>query len=238
MITIEDFSALDALERVRAVDREFGDKALQLSSMQKTSSVLLHMIHRLKAKTVILFVDTQYHFPETLALRDEFEARYGLRIRTVTPEKTPEQQERKFQRELWKYVDGQPQCCELRKEKPFLKAAKGMSVKAVLNGLMRAEGGKRANMAPIENDPRIWADNYYPLFDWTEEQVEAYVAEHDVPVHALHAKSYPSIGCATCTTPVAPGEDRRAGRWRHLRDEDGNQPEYCGINFTDMGGGI
>ena len=64
-----------------------------------------------------------------------------------------------------------------------------------------------------------------------------YLETHDLKIHPLHAKNYPSIGCAPCTTPVCPGEDARAGRWRHLRKKsEGSGPDYCGINFTDGGG--
>lgn len=232
------FVAMEAIERVRAIDAAYGERALQLASMQKTSCTLMHMIHRVKAKTVILFVDTQFHFPQTLALRDEYAKKYDLRIVTVVPELTPEQQERHFGRQLYNFVDGQPMCCEMRKEKPFLKAARGMGIRATMAGLLRDEGGGRRDIEPIGHDPRLDAVTYHPLFDWTHEQVDAYIAEHDLPVHPLYAENYLSIGCAPCTTPVLPGEDRRAGRWRHLRGDDGRKPEYCNINFSDLGGGI
>jgi len=237
-ITTEEFVALDALERIRAVDEVYGDKALQLASMQKPATVILHMIHRLSAKTFILFVDTQYHFKETLEIRDEYIKRFGLAIHTVFPEETPEQQFKKWGQHLYKSVDGQPECCNLRKEKPFLKRAREKDIRATLAGLMREEGGARRDVEPIGHDPRLGSATYHPLFDWTYDQVDAYIAEHDLPVHALYAKGYASIGCEPCTTPIEPGEDKRAGRWRHLRDEDGNQPEFCNINFSDLGGGI
>lgn len=237
-ISPEDFARMDVVERIRAIDAAHGEKALLLSSMQRTSSVLMHLIHRARAKTVILFVDTQFHFPETLALRDEFMERFGLNITTVYPELTPEEQERKYGAKLYNYVDSQPECCNMRKEKPFLKHAWEIGTEALLNGLMREEGGNRGKISPIGYDPRLNSIVYRPIFDWTEEQVDAYNKEHDVPVNALHFQSYPSIGCMPCTTPVAPGESKRAGRWRHLRVENGAQPQYCNINFSDLGEGI
>ena len=234
----KQFVSLDAEGRLKAIDEAYGDRALLLCSMQRTGGVLMHMIHRLSARTVILFVDTQFHFPETLEVRDRFIERYGLDIRTVYPELSPDEQRKRYGNELYNFVDGQPECCEMRKEKPFLKAARQMGIKAVIIGLMRSEGGARAGIEPIGHDPRLDCPTFYPLFDWTHEQIEAYSKEHELPVHALHAQGYPSIGCAPCTTPVRPGEDQRAGRWRHLRASDGSQPQFCNINFSDMGEGI
>ncbi|MSS72597.1 MAG: hypothetical protein EXS64_14050 [Candidatus Latescibacteria bacterium] len=76
----------------------------------------------------------------------------------------------------------------------------------------------------------------HPIFDWTDEQVDRYLKENDVPTHPLHERNYPSIGCECCTTPVAPGEDPRAGRWRHLREPGDDGPKYCNINFSDGSG--
>lgn len=238
LIDKDQFVSMTPLERLRAIDAAYGDKALQLASMQKTSCMIMHMIHRLKAKTFILFVDTQYHFQETLDLRDEYISKYGLEIVSVTPELTPDQQDRHYGRELWKYVDGQPVCCEERKEKPFLKVARARGIQATIAGLLRDEGGARGKIEPIGRDPRVGAVTFHPLFDLSHEDVDAYTREHGLPVHKLYAQGYLSIGCAPCTTPVRPGEDRRAGRWRHLRGEDGKKPEYCNINFSDLGGGI
>lgn len=239
MIDSREFTELDALERIRAIDREYGSKALLLSSMQKTSSVLMHLIHRAEAKTVIFFGDTGFHFHETLAVRDEFIRRYGLKIVTGEPRMTPEEQRRKYgDRHLYLYVDGQPECCDLRKTKPYLKYARLKKIEAKLDGLMRAEGGPRAEIEPIGVEGRLQIPEIHPIFDWNEQQVDEYIKEHDVPVNLLHSRGYPSIGCYTCTTPVTPGEGKRAGRWRHLRADDGKQPEYCHINFTDLGSGI
>ncbi len=235
-ISTDEFAALDALERVRAMDQIYGSKLLLLASMQKPAGVLMHMIHRIQAKTFILFVDTQFHFPETLALRDRFMEKYGLKITTVYPEMTPQQQREKFGVELYNFIDGQPQCCNMRKEEPFLHAAKREGIRATMSGLMRVEGSARAKLEPIGSDPRLGIPTYYPLFDWTFEQLDDYSREHDVPIHPLYAKGYLSIGCLPCTTPVLPGEDRRAGRWRHLRTADGKQPQYCNINYGDGAG--
>lgn len=233
-VNADEFIAADALGRMRLIDQAYGRDALQLASMQKTSGVLMHLIHLAGARTRVLFVDTQYHFPETLEVRDEFARRLGLTIETVVPKQTPAEQLKTYHTELYKTVDGQPLCCNLRKEEPYLAAAKG--IKASISGLMRAEGGARRKIEPIGFDPRLNCVTFAPIFDWTHAMVEAHTKEHDLPVHKLYALNYLSIGCATCTTPVKPGEDERAGRWRHLRGENGTQPQYCNINHSDGGG--
>lgn len=227
---------LDAAGRVRWAVETFGENAVLLSSMQKTSSVIVHFFYELGLKNEVLFVDTGYHFHETLWIRDEFMRRYRINMVTLYPELTPAQQEEKYQAKLFNFVDGQPQCCAMRKEEPFINYVKGQGRRLVMTGLMKSEGGKRGKLEPLMKDPRINGFTLQPIFDWDDAQVEDYLKQHDVPVHPLHAKSFPSIGCQVCTTPVKPGEDARAGRWRHLRGEGEEGPRYCGINFTDGSG--
>lgn len=232
-LSAEDLAALDAPGRLRAIDAAFGADAMLLTSMQKPACVLLHLVAELGLGISVAFVDTGLHFPETLALRDEYMARYGVRITTYSPELTPAEQEERYSLKLYDYVDGQPLCCEMRKEEPFLRAAQGK--RATLNGLMAVEGGSRGQLGPMGFDKRLGIPTYHPLFDWSFEAVDLYMAEHGLPVHPLYGQGYLSIGCAPCTTPVLPGEDRRAGRWRHLRGE-GKRVLYCGINYSDGGG--
>lgn len=232
----EALPSMSAEERIRWSVERFGDGAVMLSSMQKTASVLMHMFHVAGFKNDILFGDTGYHFRETLQLRDDFVRKYDLNIVTLYPELTPEQQEEKYDQKLYQFFDGQPVCCRLRKEEPFVEYAKEHDRKLVMIGLMREEGGRRAEIGPLRKDPRIDGYALHPLFDWDLSKVKDYVEKHDVPVHPLHAQSYPSIGCQVCTTPVQPGESPRAGRWRHLREPGKDGPLYCGINFGDGGG--
>ena len=220
-------------ERIRWARENFGADAVLLSSMQKTASILMYIFHLLNLDNEILFVDTQYHFQETLVLRDDFLRHYRLNLVTLYPENSPEKQERLYGRKLYTCIDGQPVCCRLRKEEPFLKYVRSRGVKLVMDGLRLSEGGKRGNLKMFEADPRFGGYRLHPLLDWTDEQVETWLKEHDVPVHPLYAKSYASIGCECCTTPVEPGEHQRAGRWRHLRDEADQGVQYCGMIFKE-----
>jgi len=234
--TNRELLAVDALARVRWAAETFGEGAVLLSSMQKTSSVLMHLLHRLGLRNEILFVDTGFHFHETLALRDEFMRRYALNIVTLYPEQTPEQQEEKFGCKLYKSTDGQPICCDLRKGKAFLDYMTSTGRTAVFGGLRRSEGGARGRLGVVGEDPRFGGHRVHPIIDWDDATLAAYLAEHRVPVHPLHGRCYPSIGCQCCTTAVRPDEEARAGRWRHLREGEGAGPIYCGINFSDGSG--
>ncbi len=228
---------LTASERIRWAVETIGQDAVLLSSMQSTASVLMHHFYILGLDNEILFVDTGYHFRETLQLRDEFMRRYKLNIITLYPELTPEQQEKKFGKKLYLYVDGQKECCHLRKTVPFINHMKHFGRKLVMVGLRRGEGGRRAQLNTLIQDPRTGGYTLHPILDWTDDQIQQYIQENDIPEHPLHKQNYPSIGCECCTTPVQPGEDPRAGRWRHLAGvcgEDG--PKYCRLNYSDGSG--
>ncbi len=214
--------------------KTFGKRAALQSSMQKTASTLSHLIYSLDMKIDVLFVDTGVHFPETLQTRDLLAQKYNLNVITLHPARTMEEQRQDYGRDLY-MADGDYQiCCELRKEAPFLGWVRGR-YDAVIGGLMRSEGGKRSRIRIIGEDDRMDAYKIYPLANWDEEKVDEYNERHEVPVHPLHFLSFPSIGCSTCTTPVAPGENPRAGRWRHIREaqEIPVTHLYCGINRED-----
>lgn len=233
----EILGPLNAEQRVRWAIETFGPSVVLLSSMQKTAVVLMHMFHKLEADNEVLFVDTGYHFFETLRMRDEYMRRFGLNLVTLYPTSTIEEQETLFGSKLFSTIAGQPECCRMRKEAPLLAHLATKHRPVLVNGLRRAEGGRRAHLKPLTADLRTGGYQLSPLFDWGGDEIGAYIAANDLPIHPLHEKSYPSIGCYPCTTPVAPGEDPRAGRWRHLRGKDSEQnPAYCGVNFTDGAG--
>ncbi len=236
------FEGATAQEILRWAVQNFGQRFAIQSSMQKTAGVLMHMISQIAPDTEVIFVDTGVHFGETLKIRDEFIQRYGLNIKTYLPEKTFEEQYSEHGRFLHETDDSRPDappgyqhCCFLRKEVPYVNAVKGR-FDAIAGGLMRSEGGRRSNTPIVNWDERIDAYKIYPLALWTDEMVDAYSRENDLPVHPLYDRGFASIGCFTCTTPIQPGEDRRAGRWRHIREanpELQSKPLYCGINLED-----
>ncbi len=219
----------------------FGTRLALQSSMQKSAGMLMHLVSRVAPQTDVIFVDTGVHFAETLAIRDEFEKRLGIRMVTLHPDKSFEAQRADYGRDLYLFdgdvnPPGYQQCCQLRKEAPFTSWVRGR-YDAVIGGLTRDEGGARKTIEVVNEDPRINAYKIYPLAFTTEAEIEAYTAEHGLPVHPLYARGYASIGCHTCTTPIQPGESRRAGRWRHIREanpELAGRDLYCGINLEDL----
>jgi phosphoadenosine phosphosulfate reductase len=228
---------LSARERILWAVSERRDNVVLLSSMQKTAGVLMHMFHELGLTNEVLFVDTGYHFFETLKMRDEYMRRFRLNLVTLYPASTIEEQEKLHGGKLFASIAGQPECCRMRKEAPLLAHLETKQAPIVVNGLRRVDGGKRRNLKPLAEDRRTGGHQLSPIYDWTTDDVRAYIAEHNLPIHPLHDAGYPSIGCYPCTTPVEPGEDERAGRWRHLRVLDAEAaPAYCNINFTDGGG--
>ncbi len=170
----------------------FASKLAMLSSMQKTASVLTHLLYMAGLKeTEIIFIDTGYHFPETLQLRDQMNAEYGVNIITYLPEKTPKVQEQEYGRKLFKKDGDYQLCCKLRKEEPYLRAAKPFH--AMLSGLMRSEGGTRKNIGIVSEDKRIGVYKIHPLANWNRDRVEEYIKDNKVLVHPLHYMGYPSI---------------------------------------------
>ncbi len=214
-------------ELLRWAHEIFGDRVAAISAMQKSGSVVCHMLSRLRLNIPVLFVDTGVMFEETLQTRDRIRDEYGLTVRTLKPALSMEQQTAEHGI-LYLSVEGQQQCCHMRKVEPLL-AVKD-DVDALIGSLRRADGGPRGDCPILAVDPEMNAIRINPLANMTDEQLAAYVSEQPIVVNPLHEQGYSTIGCNRCTTPVMPGEPKRAGRWRHL----GPWSQYCGINPTDL----
>jgi len=214
-------------ELLRWAFQTFGTRLAALSAMQQSGSIVAHMISRLKLDIPVLFVDTGVMFQETLETRDRIAKEYGVRVRTLSPALTMAQQTEKYG-VLYLSVEGQKECCHMRKVEPLL-AVKGQ-FDAFIGSLRRADGGRRGDCPILALDLEMNAVRINPLANFSDEQMEAYLAEYPVIVNPLHLQGYSTIGCNRCTTPVLPGEPKRAGRWRHL----GPWSQYCGINPTDV----
>lgn len=223
------FEAASAEERLRVAIKElFPGKIALVSSFGADSVVLLDLVARVDRATPVIFVDTGHLFPETLAYRDELVARFGL-TEVVTQQPDPrdlaEQDPETF---LW--ASDPNRCCQIRKVLPLARALKGYD--AWISGRKRFQASTRGALAPFEVEGERTKVN--PLVDWSARDIAAYIEERGLPRHPLVAKNYLSIGCIPCTSPVRPGEDARAGRWR------GKAKVECGIHtdFPDTGAGI
>lgn len=198
--------------------QEFGDAWAITASMQDT--VLAHLVQTVAPGTTALFLDTGYHFPETLATRDRVVAEYDLTVRSLTADQTTAEQDEAYGVDLFR--TDPDLCCLLRKEMPLAGAL--VDYEAWATGLRRAESVTRSNAVEVAFDERRGLVRIAPLVAWSDEDVARYSAEHDTIANPLLLDGFPSIGCAPCTRRVAPGEDPRAGRW------SGSDKTECGIN--------
>ena len=208
----------------------FGKRVAALSAMQMAGSVVCHMLNRLRIDMSVVFVDTGVNFQETLDTRDRIARDYNLNVVTLHPKLSMEEQTKQFGI-LYLTSDGQRECCEMRKTAP-LHEARGQ-YDCLVGSLRRSEGGARSRCQILSVDPPMNCVRINPLANFTDDQLERYIAENDVIVNPLHHQGFSTISCNRCTTPVMPGEPKRAGRWRHL----GPWSVYCGINPTDFDSG-
>jgi len=182
--------------------------------------LLIDVIASRRLPIDLFTLDTGLLFPETYALWSRLEEKYRVRIRRVSPERTVAQQAAEFGDRLW---ERDPErCCAMRKVAPLRAALAGRD--AWVSSIRRDQTRDRSAARVVEWDHSFGLAKVNPLARWDRDQVWAYVRENDVPFNPLHERGYPSIGCVPCTSPVAPGEDPRAGRWRGL------QRKECGIH--------
>ena len=174
--------------------------------------------HRLPIRMIVL--DTGLLFPETYELWRQLETKYGVAIHAVHPELTLDRQAAQYGARLWE--SDPDECCALRKVAPLQQALRGKD--AWITSIRRDQTHTRASNRVVERDATFGLVKVNPLVAWRAEDVTAYLKEHDVPSNPLHAEGYPSIGCMPCTSPVAPGEDPRSGRWR------GRVKTECGLH--------
>ena len=196
----------------------FGDRFAITSSM--ADGLLSHLASRVVPGVNVVFLDTGYHFAETIGTRDWISSVLPITLLNVTPPQTVAEQDLSFGPKLH---DRDPDlCCELRKVKPLAEALAGFE--AWGSGVRRDESPSRAATKLVDWDAKRGMVKVNPMAAWTQDVVDAYTAEHQIPVNPLFEIGYGSIGCAPCTRPVAPGEDPRAGRWA------GRGKTECGLH--------
>ena len=182
--------------------------------------VLIDLIGRHRLPIDVFTLDTGLLFAETYELWRRLEQRYGIQIRSVQPGLTLEQQERAHGAHLWE--TNPDRCCEIRKVLP-LRAALA-PFEAWIAAIRRDQTPDRAQAQILQRDGRFGLIKVSPLAAWTSKDVWSYLRANGVPYNPLHDRGYASIGCAPCTSPIAPGEDPRAGRWR------GRAKTECGLH--------
>ncbi len=185
--------------------------ALSLTSSM-TDAVLIDLAVRVEPSIEVVFIDTGYHFPETLETMEQVRRHYGLNLRVMTVAHHDD--------ELWK-IDPE-NCCSAVKVGQLDRALAGKE--AWMSGLRRAESPARATAPIVAHDVRGLV-KINPIATWSDDDVDRYVAAHDVPVNPLLRQGYHSIGCAPCTAPAQEGADLRSGRWL------GSEKTECGLHL-------
>ena len=196
----------------------FGDRFCITSSM--ADAVLAHLASSVVPDIDVVFLDTGYHFAETIGTRDAVAATLPVNLVTIRPKQTVAEQDAAHGSEL--YRTDPDLCCQLRKVAPLAAALEQYDAWAT--GLRRAETHNRVIAPVVGWDARKSKVKVSPLARWSDDQVERYVADNGVLVNPLVHDGYPSIGCLPCTRRVAPGEDARSGRWA------GTAKTECGIH--------
>lgn len=198
-----------------------GQRACITSSFQAEDVVVLHMAVQIQPRIPVVFLDTGYHFPETLAYRDRMAAEWKLNLVNIEPEQTVAQQESQFG---ILYQSAPDRCCGLRKVEPLFRALD--SYATWVTGLRREQSKSRAHLQTQELF-KLPSGRYLtklsPLADWTARDVWHYAEQHSIPLLPLYDQGYTSIGCAPCTSLPFDPNDPRSGRWSGRKLE-------CGIH--------
>jgi phosphoadenosine phosphosulfate reductase len=214
----------DALESGTAQDvlewavQNLGNDWCVASSM--ADAVLPHLAASIQPGVDVVFLDTGYHFAETIGMRDAVAAVLPVTVRTILPRMTVAEQDAEFGAALH---DRDPNlCCAMRKVEPLQRAL--APYRGWASGLRRADSAGRASVRMIEWDDKRDMVKLNPIAAWTDEMVQRYVADNSILVNPLLSDGYGSIGCAPCTRRIQPGEDARAGRWA------GTNKTECGLH--------
>ncbi|MGW4631477.1 phosphoadenylyl-sulfate reductase [Nocardia sp. NPDC004415] len=207
-----------AAELIAWTDRTFGTGYIVASNMQ--DGVLVHLAAQTRPGVDVLFLDTGYHFAETMGTRDAVEAVYGVNVVNVRPEHSVAEQDELLGKDLFARDAGE--CCRLRKVVPLTKSLAGYN--AWITGIRRVEAPTRANAPLITFDEAFGLVKINPIAPWSDDEMQAYIEANGILVNPLVEEGYPSIGCAPCTRKPEPGSDPRSGRWAGLAKTE------CGLH--------
>jgi phosphoadenosine phosphosulfate reductase len=214
-VELEDASAQEIL---RWAAETFGERIAVTASM--ADAVVSHLASQAKPGIDVLFLDTGYHFAETIGTRDAVQVVYDVNVINVRPALSVAQQDAQFGRDL--FATDPDKCCSLRKVAPLNAAMRDYD--AWITGLRRDEAPSRANTPVVSWDAKRGKVKICPIARWDQDTVDAYVAEHGILLNPLLLDGYESVGCKPCTRRTLEGEDARAGRWA------GTGKTECGLH--------
>jgi phosphoadenosine phosphosulfate reductase len=206
-IASREFADAEAAEILRWAGEVFGPGLVLASSMADTH--LVHLAQAVVPGIDVLFLDTGYHFVETIGTRDAVAAVYDVNLISIAPKQSVDEQDAEYGPRLH---DREPErCCALRKVEPLERGLAPYT--AWINGMRRVDAPTRTDIRVVDFDAKRGMVKISPLAAWTDEDVHRYTERHGVLVNPLFQDGYTSIGCAPCTRRTAAGEDPRAGRW-------------------------
>ena len=215
-----ELDGASAEDLLRWTDEHFAGEYVVASNMQ--DAVLVDMAAKVRPGVDVLFLDTGYHFVETIGTRDAVEAVYDIRVVNVTPEHDVATQDQLFGKDL--FARDAAACCRMRKVEPLGKALAGYS--AWVTGIRRVEAPTRANAPLISFDKAFGLVKINPIAAWSDDDMQDYIDRNGVLVNPLVYEGYPSIGCSPCTAKPIEGADPRSGRWA------GQAKTECGLHAS------
>lgn len=204
----------------------FPGRIVFTTSLGIEDQVITHKIFKNNLNIRVATLDTGRLFPQTYDVLSNTIIRYGKKIEVFFPENEAVEKmvTEKGPLSFYKSVENRKECCRIRKVFPLNRALKDME--CWISGIRKDQSEDRTNLHSFEYDETRNLYKFYPLFDWTYDEVKKFVKENNVPYNSLHDKGFVSIGCEPCTRAVKPGEDFRAGRW--WWENDG--PKECGLH--------
>jgi phosphoadenosine phosphosulfate reductase len=205
-------------EVIKWAGQTFGSRLCITSSM--TDAVIIDLVSKTCPGMDVLFLDTGYHFAETIGTRDAISSVYPVNVINVTPTRNVAEQDAELGAKL--YSRNPDLCCYLRKVVPLEQALEPYD--AWITGVRSQETDARSDTKVVQWDARREMVKVNPIVSWSQDEVDAYIADHGVLVNPLVYDGYPSIGCRTCTVRVEAGADPRSGRWA------GTAKTECGIH--------
>ncbi|HEX7493959.1 MAG TPA: phosphoadenylyl-sulfate reductase [Bacteroidales bacterium] len=219
-------NGLSIEDQMRQLVSLFPEKILFTTSLGIEDQVITHKIFKNDLAIKVATLDTGRLFPQTYEVLSSTTIRYNKKINVYFPEYEDIENmvTEKGPLSFYKSVENRKECCRLRKIVPLNRALTGME--CWISGIRAEQSDNRNQMDWIEYDEDKRLFKYYPLFNWSFDDVKCFVKENNVPYNSLHDKGFVSIGCEPCTRVVKPGEDFRSGRW--WWENDG--PKECGLH--------
>ena len=224
----QEIKELDIEKALTVLGDRFPDKVVFSTSFGWEDQAITHMIFSNRLPIKVFTLETGRLFPETYYVWNRTLEMYGEQIHAFYPntDSVEKMVSQKGPSSFYESVENRKECCAIRKIEPLKRALAGNDI--WLTGIRAEQSVNRENMTGIEWDSQNQIIKFHPLFDWSLDQVKAYIKENNIPYNPLHDKGFPSIGCAPCTRAVKEGEDFRAGRW-WWEDQDKKE---CGLHVS------